>query len=122
MRFGQCFQVFEMAKRVVVENNAWVEDIIWIESVFYFEHDIVSLFAPFALYKWRHIAACAMFGFERTIIFINNQINYFIHHIVVSFNFLLRVKRLIDNKMKVPFECMAVNYSIIVIIFFENDA
>ena len=66
------------------------------------------------LYEWRHIAARAVFGFQRTVVFVNYQFLDFLHQIPVLLHVGIGFKRLGYDKVIVALKRMPVDARIVV--------
>jgi hypothetical protein len=68
------FEVFEVGVRVVVEDDAGVEQVFRVEQLLDVAHQVSGFLAPFHLDKRRHIAASAVFGLQRAIVFLTTRL------------------------------------------------
>ena len=64
MHFGAWFDMLQVGLWVFVEDDAWVHNIVWVEELFHFAHELVGIVAPFAAHEWRHVASRTVLGFE----------------------------------------------------------
>ncbi len=67
-------EVFKVGVRVVVEDDAGVEQVVRVEQLLDRAHQVGGFLAPFHLDKGRHVAAGAVLGLQRTIVFVDHQI------------------------------------------------
>ena len=114
------FEIGYVALRVVVENNAWVEDIVRVEEMFYLFHELEGISTPLAFDVWSHVATCAMFGFERAIVVVDHHSGYVVHKSLVASDFGLRVEALVYDEVVVAFEGMTIDDGIVVVVMLEE--
>ena len=58
------FEVLQVGLRIVVQNDAGIEQGVRIEQLLDAAHQVSGLFAPLLFHKGRHVAPRAMLGFE----------------------------------------------------------
>ena len=120
MTLRKWFEVGNVTLRVVVENNARVEDIVGVEEMFYLFHELEGISTPLAFDVWSHVATCAMFGFERAIVVTDYHIGNIFHKSLVAIDFGLRVEALVDDEVVVAFEGMTIYYSIVIVVMLKE--
>ena len=113
-------EVLYVTFRVVVEYHARIENVLRVEQGLYLLHDTENLCAPLFLDKRRHIAASAMLGFQRAIIFVDYQALNLFHQMTIAVNFGIGVERLRNDEVIVSFKGMAVDTGIGISMFVEH--
>ena len=58
------FKRFHEAIRVVVENHARIENVLWVEQVFHFLHHRKRFWPPLCFHEWSHISTCTVLSLE----------------------------------------------------------
>lgn len=114
------FEISDVALRVVVEDNTWIEYIARVEKMFHLFHKVESIGAPFAFDIRSHIAPSAVLGFERAIVVVDNEASNIVHKSLVTIDFGLRVKALVDDEMVVAFEGVTIDDGIVVVVTLEE--
>ena len=120
MHFGAWFDVLQVGLWVFVEDDAWVHNLVWVEELFHFAHELVGIIAPFASHEWSHIASRTVLGFERTVVFVHYQVHHSAHHAVILLDGFGCVKTLVENKVVVALECVAVDDRLGVVMLAEE--
>ena len=64
MHLRQGFDMLDIRCRVFVEDHAGIEDVLRVEQRLHVLHQLVGIVSPLSSDKRRHVAACAMLGFE----------------------------------------------------------
>ena len=103
-----------MAFRVVIENNARIQQTFRVEQVFDGFHHLIGCISPFVAYKRSHVSARTVFCFQRAVVFVRNQCLDIIHQVFVAFHFGFAAKRLIEDEVVVPLQRMSVYTGILV--------
>ena len=106
--------------RVVVEDNARIEYIVRVEEMFHLFHKAESIGAPFAFDIRSHVATCAMLGLERAIVVVDNHSGNIVHQSLVTIDFVLRIKALVDDEVVVAFESVTIDDCIGVVMTLEE--
>ena len=103
-----------MAFRIVIENNARIQQTFRVEQVFDGFHHLIGCISPFVAYKRSHVSARTVFCLQRAVVFVRNQCLDIIHQVFVAFHFGFAAKRLIEDEVVVPLQRMSVYTSILV--------
>ena len=96
-----------MCLRIVVEDDARIQQVARIEKPLDPTHQVDRLAPPFHLDEGRHVAPGAVFGLERSIVLLHNQLADVIHEPRVALDFSLRGEILRENEMEIAFERVA---------------
>ena len=99
----QGLEILDEAFRVVVEDDAGVEDAVGVEQRLHALHDGERLVAPLEADERGHVAAGAVFRLEGAVVFADDHLRHIADHSFVSPNIGFGCKGLIDNKMEVSF-------------------
>ena len=101
--------IFEVRFRVVVEDDAGIEQVARIEQRLDFPHQSIRLLAPFQLDERRDVAAGAVLRFQRAVVLVDDHPAHVVHEIFVAFGFggIGKVGR--DDEMQIAFERVAEN-------------
>ena len=83
-------------------------------------HDFKRCLSPFSFYKRRHVDARTVFGFQRTVVLSYNKRNDSVHKAFVTICLLRRIKRLVQNEVKISFQSVAVDGTIVVSKLFQQ--
>ena len=113
-QFGQGLEVLDEALGVVVEDDAGIEQIVRVENLLQFAHGGKSLFAPLILDKWRHVAARAVFGLQRAVIFLDHEACHVAHHRGITLHLALVAEELVDDEVVIALEGVAVYAGILI--------
>ena len=110
----QGLQTLDEAVRIIVEDDALIQQSLWIEDSLQLFHHLIGRLAPLVFHKRCHIATCTVLSLQRTIIFLNDQLRHIAHHLGIASHFVLIGKTLIQDEVVVAFKSMSVDTSIIV--------
>jgi len=106
--------------RVVVDENAGVDQVLGIENVLDFPHGVIDLLAPFPAYKRCHVAASAVLGFQGTVVFVHHQRHDVFHEGLVTL-YLIRICEIeTQNEVDVAVKHMAPNNGLLIRVLFEQ--
>ena len=110
----QRFEVLDVALRVIIEDNARIEQPFRVEQLLDCLHGFKSCLSPFIFHEGGHVTSGAMFCFQRTVVFIDYQSLYVIHQVLVALYIGVGTEGLVQDKMVVAFQGMTVDAGIIV--------
>ena len=120
MHFRQWLDMLQVRRRIFVEDNAWVHNILWVKEFLYLTHQLVGIISPLATNEWCHIATCSVLCLQTTIVLIYHQIHHGTHHMVVLLNGLRTIKTLVQNKVVVTFQRVTINHGFWIIVLLEQ--
>ena len=99
-------EILEVNARVLVENDAGIEQTLRVEQPLDAPHQIGGLLAPFHLDEGRHIAPGTVFGLERSVVAADDDLGDLLHEIGVAADRLIVGEALRKDEMQVSVECM----------------
>ena len=111
---GQGFEALDITVGVVVEDDTLIQQAFRIKNVLQFLHHLVSLVAPLIFHKRSHITACAVFGLQRAVIFLDNEFGYVAHHLGVACHLVFIGKTLVEDEVVVALESVTIDAGIVV--------
>ena len=117
---GQALQIGQMRARVRVDENAGVEQVLRVGQFLYALHDAISFRPPFSFDKRRHVAAGAVFAFERSVVAVHHQTHHVIHEPRILIDGLLVGERWRDYEMKIAVFGVAEDDGIVVAVLCED--
>ena len=117
---GHGFEIPDMAMGVVVKNHTRVQDVLRVKEFFNAMHDVESIISPFQFYERGHIDARSVFCLKGTFVFLRHHGNHILHEGFVALYLSRCVKGLIQNEMKVAFQGMPVNGTVVVLVLSQN--
>ena len=79
------------------------------------------MFAPFPFDKGRHIAAGAMFSFERTVVRVDHQRAYIVHEARVALDLGGIREILREDEVQIALKCVAENNAFCVAMLAQQD-
>ena len=100
-------EVLQVGLRVVVENDSGIEEILRVEERFDAAHQAGGLASPFHLDEGRHVAAGAVLGLERAVVFVDDEFAYLIHEARIAIDLGGVAEVLGEDEVEVAFERMA---------------
>ena len=110
----QWLQTLDEAIRIIIEDYAPVQQTFGVEYLLEFAHYPVGLIAPLIFYEWRHVATRAVFSLQATIVVLDHQLSHIAHHLGIACHLVLIGKALVQDKVIVALECVAIYASIVV--------
>ena len=79
-------EVLQVRLWVVVDDHSGIQPVVGIEERLDPAHQVGGLPAPFHLDKGCHVAACSVFGLERTVVLVDDQFADLVHEAGVTFH------------------------------------
>ena len=98
-----------MRLRIVVEDDARIEQIPGIKKLLDLAHQVGCLAAPFLLDKGRHIASRSVLCLQRAIVLVDHQVAHLVHEARIAFNFNRVIEVLREYKVQVALQRVAKN-------------
>ena len=105
----QRLQIFQVRVTIVVDDHARIQQALRIEQLLDCAHDPVCFGAPFELDEGRHVAASAVLGLERAVVFLDDRSAQRIHEAPVALDFRGNVEVLGEDEVQIPLQRMAKN-------------
>ena len=111
---GQRFQTFDEAVRIVVKDNALVQQALRVEDSLQLLHHLIGLVTPLILHEGRHIAACAVFGLQRAVIALYHEFGHSTHHLCIACHLMLIGKALVQDEVVVALKGMTIDAGVVI--------
>jgi hypothetical protein len=96
------FQVGHVRGRVGIDDDAGVEQVVRIGERLEPLHHRVPFGAPLGLDKRRHVAAGAVLGLERAIVFVHHQLDDVVNEVAILRDFRSVLKPWVMTKWRLP--------------------
>ena len=93
-----------MRARVVVDDDAGVEQPLRVEQRLDPPHQRVGFGAPLEFDEGRHVAAGAVLGLERAVVFLDHHPAHVVHEAAIALDLGRRVEVLREHEVQVAFE------------------
>src|SRR5581483_7846315 len=110
-----------MSLRVRIENHARIQQILGIDQVLKPLHCSIGFTAPFRFNEGSHIAACAMFCLERTLVFCENEMHQVIDEMAVTPDFPFCVEALRKDEVEISILGMPEDNRVVVSVLYEQS-
>ena len=110
----QRLEVFQVTFRVIVEDDAWIEQSQRVKQAFDLFHEAESLVSPFVAHVGSHVASGAVFGLQRAVVFVYHQVFDVFHQVGVALDFAVGGEALVEDEVIVPFQGMSVDAGVVV--------
>ncbi len=117
---GQGFEVLEVDLRVFAEHHVGVENAVGVEQAFELPHQLIRIAAPLQLNERRHVAAGAVFGFQRATKLHGYQLCDVVHERLIACDFFAAIEALGEHKVQIAFQGMSEKDGFIVVMFVEQ--
>ena len=111
---GEWLEAFDEARRVVVEDDSLVEQVVGVEDVLEFLHHLIRFLSPFIFHERCHIATCSMLRLQRAVVFLYHEARHVSHHLFVAFHFAFALETLVEDEVIVAFEGVSVDAGVVV--------
>ena len=103
---GHRFQVLEVGGRIVVEDDARIEQRVGIEKRLDAPHQAGSFLAPFHLDEGCHVAAGAVFGLQRAVVLVHDEVTDIVHEAGIAVDLGLLGEILGEHEVQVALQRM----------------
>ena len=116
----QGFEVFQVQPVVVGDDHAGIEQAVRIEQGLDAAHDVPGGVAPFLTHKGRDIAAGAVLGFQRAVVFAGHQRAHVLHEGVVARHLALIVEAGREHEMQIAVQRVAEQQRLVIAVAVEQ--
>ncbi len=99
--FRHELEVRDVCERIGVDDDAGIEQVVRVGDGLQFPHDAIGFRAPFGFDKGSHVAAGAVFGFERAIVLLDDHCHNIVHKVAVAVDFRRGVEALGEDEVQV---------------------
>ena len=113
-KLRQGLEILDEALRIIVEDDARIEQIVRVKNGLELTHGSISLLAPLLLDKRRHIAARAVLSLQRAVILLDHEPGHVAHHRGIALHLAVGAEKLIDDEVVIALEGMAVDACILI--------
>ncbi len=99
---------------VVVQDNAGVQNIFWVQKRLDLAHERVGLASPLALDKGCDVAPRPVLAFQRAVILVHDQRGVLIHKTCIAIDGVLAAEVLGENDVQISLERMPENDRLVI--------
>ena len=113
-------EMLQVGRRIVIQYDSRIQSVFRIEQFLDTTHQIGSLPAPLHFDKGRHVAPGAVFGLERAVVLVDDQLADFVHEARVPCNFGRIAKILGKHEMQIALQRMSKDDRLVVTVVSEQ--